>query len=74
MADIAGGPSGSRNHGVVPSRTSGVSALGFALLVAAAAIVIVSISDVAPSPERLANGVPRMARLVARMLPPETDP
>lgn len=74
MADVARGPSGSRNLGAVPSRASGVSALAFALLVAAAAVVIVSVSEVAPSPERLANGMPRMARLVARMLPPETDP
>ncbi len=57
-----------------PPRFSGFSALRFALLVAVAAVVIVSISDVAPSPERLANGVPRMAKLVSRMLPPETDP
>lgn len=57
-----------------PPRTQGFSALRFALLVAVAAVVIASISDVAPSPERLANGVPRMARLVGRMLPPETAP
>lgn len=68
MADAASAQRG------VPPRASGFSALRFTLLVAVAALVIVSISDVAPSPERLANGVPRMAKLVARMLPPETDP
>ena len=57
-----------------PPRFSGFSALRFALLMAVAAVVIASISDVAPSPERLVNGVPRMAKLVSRMLPPETDP
>lgn len=57
-----------------PPRMAGVSALRFALLVAAGAAVIVSIGDVAPSPERLLNGSERMARLVGRMLPPETDP
>jgi phosphonate transport system permease protein len=58
----------------VPSRVAGISALRFALLVAVAAVVIVSIFDVAPSPERLANGLPRMGKLVGRMLPPETAP
>lgn len=57
-----------------PSRLAGFSALRFALLMAVAALVIASVGEVAPSPERLANGIPRMGRLVARMLPPETDP
>jgi len=68
---VADMPAGGR---AVPSRMAGVSALRFTLLVAAAALVIVSIGEVAPSPERLANGASRMGRLVARMVPPETDP
>ena len=47
-----------------PGRLTGLSPLGFALLVAAAALVIVSLGDVSPSPQRLAEGGPRMARLV----------
>ena len=57
-----------------PPRFSGFSALRFALVMGVAAVVIASISDVAPSPERLVNGAPRMVKLVSRMLPPETDP
>lgn len=56
-----------------PHRAS-ISALQFTAIIVLAAVVIASISNVAPSPERLAEGVPRMGRLVARMLPPETDP
>nr|WP_292768789.1 phosphonate ABC transporter, permease protein PhnE [Mesorhizobium sp.] len=63
----------SSRHGT-PPRMAGVSALRFTLLVAVAAIVIVSIGDVAPSPERLLNGSERMVKLVSRMLPPETNP
>ena len=57
-----------------PGRLAGLSPLSFALLVAAGALVIASLGEVAPSPERLVEGAPRMARLVDRMLPPETDP
>lgn len=57
-----------------PPRLAGLSALRFVLLVAVAALIIASISEVAPSPERLANGLPRMGKLVSRMFPPETDP
>ncbi|MEE3100242.1 MAG: hypothetical protein VX463_10780 [Pseudomonadota bacterium] len=57
-----------------PSRLSGLSPLGFALTLAALALIVASLGDVAPSPERLAEGGPRIARLVSRMLPPETDP
>lgn len=58
----------------LPPRFSGLSALRFALLIAAAALIIAAISDVAPSPQRLIEGAPRMSRLIGRMLPPETDP
>ncbi|MCC0055104.1 MAG: phosphonate ABC transporter, permease protein PhnE [Rhodobiaceae bacterium] len=57
----------------LPPRFSGLSALRFALLIAAAALIIAAISDVAPSPQRLIEGAPRMSRLIGRMLPPETD-
>lgn len=58
----------------LPPRFAGMSAVQFVLVVAVAAVVVSSITQVAPSPERLANGVPRMTALVSRMLPPETDP
>ena len=57
-----------------PSRWSGMSALSFALLMGVLALVVASLGDVAPSPERLYEGGPRVARLIGRMLPPETDP
>ncbi len=57
-----------------PGRFERVSALNFALLVGVAALVIASLGDVAPSLGRLADGFPRMANLVGRMMPPETDP
>ena len=58
----------------VPARSTGLSAGSFAMLVAVGALVIVSAGDVAPSFERLANGMPRMGNLLARMMPPSTDP
>ncbi len=51
-----------------------MSALTFTLLIAVAALVIASVGDVAPSPERLYDGGPRIAKLIGRMMPPETDP
>lgn len=57
-----------------PPQRMTVSALQFTAVIVLAAVVIASISDVAPSPQRLADGVPRMASLVARMLPPESEP
>jgi phosphonate transport system permease protein len=57
----------------VPSRGAGLSAGSFVALVAVGALVIVSAGDVAPSIERLANGLPRMADLIGRMMPPNTD-
>lgn len=57
-----------------PGRLAGLSPLSFALLVAAGALVVASLGEVAPSPQRLIEGGPRMARLVDRMLPPELDP
>ncbi|MEO0680248.1 MAG: phosphonate ABC transporter, permease protein PhnE [Pseudomonadota bacterium] len=69
MTDAAGPP----KHRL-PGRFEGMSALTFALLVGAAALVIASLGDVAPSPQRLYEGGPRIARLVSRMMPPDTDP
>ena len=70
MADV-GVPVG---RSAMPPRVGRVPALHFALYMAVAALVIVSIVEVTPSPERLAEGMPRIGNLVARMLPPETDP
>ncbi|MEO0545021.1 MAG: phosphonate ABC transporter, permease protein PhnE [Pseudomonadota bacterium] len=58
----------------VPPRMGSVSALQFTLWVVIGAIIIASITQVTPSPERLAEGAPRIARLLSRMLPPNTDP
>ena len=54
-------------------RLSRITPLAFAVWVTFGAIVIVSISDVAPSFTQLAEGLPGMASLVDRMLPPNTD-
>lgn len=51
-----------------------ISPITFSLAVALAALVIVSAGQVAPSPEQLAGGMPRMANLVGRMMPPNLDP
>jgi phosphonate transport system permease protein len=56
-----------------PGRREGLSAGNFVALVVVGAMVIVSAGDVAPSLERLANGLPRMADLVGRMMPPNTE-
>lgn len=58
----------------LPRRLVRPSPLAFTLAVAAAALVIVSTFQVAPSPGQLADGAPRMANLIGRMLPPSTDP
>ena len=57
----------------LPRRTANLSAGGFAIAVAVGALVIVSAGDVAPSVQRLADGFPRLANLVDRMMPPNTD-
>ncbi len=57
-----------------PGRFARLSPAAFAIAVAAAALVLASVATVAPSPDRLAAGLPRMANLIGRMLPPETDP
>lgn len=57
-----------------PSRLPSISPLSFTVLVVVGALFLVSMGQVAPSPEKLANGLPRMAELVGRMLPPNTEP
>ncbi|RWK42905.1 phosphonate ABC transporter, permease protein PhnE [Mesorhizobium sp.] len=57
-----------------PSRIPSISPLTFSFAVALAALVIVSAGQVAPSPEQLAGGAPKMAHLVGRMIPPNVEP
>lgn len=56
-----------------PLRTHGYSGLSFVGYVVVAAIIIVSIGDVAPSMGQLLDGGPNMLNLLGRMLPPNTD-
>lgn len=58
----------------LPPRIAWPGAVRFSLLVALAALIIASFASVAPSPERLATGIPRMFNLLGRMLPPDLDP
>jgi phosphonate transport system permease protein len=58
----------------LPSRLPRLSPLGFALAVGAGAVLLVSMVQVAPSPDRLARGVPNMLDLVGRMSPPNLEP
>ncbi|WP_375554691.1 phosphonate ABC transporter, permease protein PhnE [Roseovarius mucosus] len=57
-----------------PDRFRRFSTLNFVLIVALAAILLASMGQVAPSPKQLADGLPGMANLVGRMLPPNTEP
>lgn len=56
------------------SRFRSISALQFVLWVTIGAIIIASITEVSPSPQRIVDGIPRIGKLLDRMLPPETDP
>ena len=58
----------------MPARLPRLSPLGFALSMAALAVVIVSVGQVAPTPGQLIDGGPSMVRLVDRMTPPNLDP
>lgn len=58
----------------VEARFRSVSALQFVMWVTIGAIVIAAITDVSPSPGRIADGIPRIGKLLDRMMPPETDP
>ncbi|WP_424981753.1 phosphonate ABC transporter, permease protein PhnE [Maritalea sp. S77] len=55
-------------------RIGKVSAIQFTLWIVVGAIIISSIYNVSPSPQRVAEGVPRLGSLMNRMFPPETDP
>ncbi len=44
----------------LPHRTPQMSALSFTLLITAVALILASIGDVAPSPQRLMEGGPRV--------------
>ena len=57
-----------------PARLPRVPALRFALWLGVAALILASVAEVAPSPARLAAGLPRLGDLLGRMWPPETDP
>ena len=57
----------------MPPRLSQFSPASFTLIVAVGAVILVSIGDVAPSLDRLANGLPRMVDLIGRMMPPNTE-
>ncbi|WP_019956275.1 phosphonate ABC transporter, permease protein PhnE [Yoonia vestfoldensis] len=57
----------------LPSRLPRLSPLAFALTIAAVAVILVSIGQVAPSVERLANGLPNMGNLLWRMSPPNVE-
>lgn len=67
MADLA-------PRGTMPPRLPSISPYSFTLLVVVGALFIVSLGQVAPSPEKLVAGVPNMLQLLGRMLPPNTDP
>ncbi|WP_416896626.1 MAG: phosphonate ABC transporter, permease protein PhnE [Minwuia sp.] len=56
-----------------PRRVERISPVSFTLLVAVAALIVASLGDVAPSVERLSDGLPRMGNLIGRMLPPNTE-
>lgn len=57
----------------LPPRLPRLSPLTFALTMAALALVIVSVGQVAPTPGRLIDGGPAMVRLLDRMMPPNLD-
>ncbi|MBP2239105.1 phosphonate transport system permease protein [Sinorhizobium kostiense] len=59
---------------LLPGRVHSVSPATFAVLVAVAALFIVSIGQVSPSPSQLVAGLPRMYGLLERMMPPSIEP
>ena len=60
--------------GALPPRMRQFSALHYVVAIAVAALVISSVTQVAPSPERLAAGVPRIGNLLSRLAPPNLEP
>ncbi|MGF1502909.1 MAG: phosphonate ABC transporter, permease protein PhnE [Paracoccaceae bacterium] len=57
-----------------PPRIRRFDPAGFTAAVVVGALILGSLGEVAPSFERLADGLPRMADLVGRMMPPNTEP
>ncbi|ADZ71257.1 phosphonate ABC transporter, permease protein PhnE [Polymorphum gilvum] len=55
-------------------RVRSFSAVRFVLLVAVGALILASVTQVGPSPDRLVSGLPRMGNLILRMSPPNLDP
>ncbi len=58
----------------LPPRSGRMNPITFTLLVAGLAVLVVSMGQVAPSPQQLMDGAPNMVRLVDRMTPPNLDP
>lgn len=58
----------------LPDRWPRLGAVRFTLVVIVLAIIVAALTDVAPSPERLVDGAPRLMRLLERMMPPDLDP
>lgn len=58
---------------LLPGRVRSVPAATFAILVALAALFIVSVGQVSPSPSQLVGGLPRMYGLLERMMPPSIE-
>jgi phosphonate transport system permease protein len=58
----------------VPDRIGRISVIQFTLGFAVVALIVGSVMQVAPSPERLADSGPRVVRLLERAWPPATDP
>ncbi len=70
-ADQAAERSGSPTR--LPPRTSGMSAVSFALFVTAGAVILASLNNVAPSLGQLADGIPGFGNLLGRMMPPNLE-
>ena len=62
-----------RQH-AIPDRFARISALQFTIIFAFIAMVVASIAQVAPSPDRLADSGPRVVRLLERAWPPAVEP
>lgn len=57
----------------LPPRFQPIPAARFAILIAVAALLLVSIANVAPGPGKLIDGAPDLMRLAARMWPPNLE-
>jgi phosphonate transport system permease protein len=57
-----------------PPRLNRLSPLSFAITVAVLAVLLASMTQVAPSPGQLVQGGPRFLNLMDRMTPPNLDP